>query len=178
MPFLCRLVNILTTLSGLIFSTRRYTQSHHFCVYLRYFSCVWCVSHASQLRVTRNTHLTFGWFVPYTWLFNIKTRFAKGVFYTHPILQAWRTVSKDIQTWNFLHLLTYVGTHCCPNFKAMAVFNVKLWVVKVSKVDVCGRPLFANPVIFCLHCMHIILLGTWVELWMNGPCLSELSKHM
>ena len=49
--------------------------------------------------------------------------------------------------------LQYVGTHCCPNFKAMAVFNLKLLITKVDKLDVCGRPLFANPVtnIVVLH---------------------------
>ena len=42
--------------------------------------------------------------------------------------------------------LTYVGTRCCLNFKGLAVFNLKLLIVKVGKMDVCGRPLFANPV--------------------------------
>jgi len=32
------------------------------------FPCVLCVLHALSLRVTRNTHLTFGWCVPYTCL--------------------------------------------------------------------------------------------------------------
>jgi len=45
-----------------------------------------------------------------------------------------------------LHDLTYVGTHFCPNFKLMAVFNLKLWIVKVGELDVWGRPLFANQV--------------------------------
>jgi len=44
--------------------------------------------------------------------------------------------------------LTYVSTHCCPNFNALAVSNLKLWISKISKLDVCGRPLFANPVTF------------------------------
>ena len=30
----------------------------------------------------------------------------------------------------------------------MAVFNLKLLIVKVGKLDVCGRPLFANPVTY------------------------------
>ena len=45
-----------------------------------------------------------------------------------------------------LHLSTHVNTHCCPNFKPTAVFNLKLLIVKVGKLDVCGRPLFANLV--------------------------------
>jgi len=30
----------------------------------------------------------------------------------------------------------------------MAVFNLKLLIVKVNKLDVCGRPLFANPITY------------------------------
>ena len=31
-------------------------------------------------------------------------------------------------------------------FKGMAVFNLKLLIVKVGKLEACGRPLFTNPV--------------------------------
>jgi len=34
----------------------------------------------------------------------------------------------------------------CPNFMAMSIFNRKLWIVNVDKLDVCRRPLFTNPV--------------------------------
>ena len=43
---------------------------------------------------------------------------------------------------------TYVCTHCCPNFKGIAASNVKLLIVNVGKLVVCGRPLFANPVYY------------------------------
>jgi len=54
---------------------------------------------------------------------------------TYPIQWTWRTVtyaSKHLQTWNFSHLLTCVGTYYCLNFMAMTVFNLKLWIIKVG----------------------------------------------
>ena len=30
----------------------------------------------------------------------------------------------------------------------MSYLNIKLWSLKVRKLDVCGRPLFANPVTY------------------------------
>jgi len=53
-----------------------------------------------------------------------------------------------MQSCNFLNLLAYVGAHYWPNFKAKTVFNLKLWVFKVGKLDVRVRPLFANPVTY------------------------------
>jgi len=73
----------------------------------------------------------------------------KGVFHTHAILVTWKTVtwlSNNKWSWNFFQPLSYVGTFCWPNFKSVACANLKLWIVKVGKLDVCGRPLFANPV--------------------------------
>jgi len=55
-----------------------------------------------------------------------------------------------------LHVFTYVGTHCCANFKGMAVFNLKLLIAKVSKLDVCGRPLFANPVTYIARIQYTV----------------------
>jgi len=45
----------------------------------------------------------------------------------------------NLQTWNFLCLLTDVGTHFRLNFKAMIVSILKLWIFKVGKLDACGR---------------------------------------
>jgi len=42
--------------------------------------------------------------------------------------------------------LHYVGDSCWPYFKSIAFTNLKLQIVKVGKLDVCGRPLFANLV--------------------------------
>jgi len=33
-----------------------------------------------------------------------------------------------------------------PNFSSIAHSDKKLWIVKVWKLDVCGRPFFANPI--------------------------------
>jgi len=65
----------------------------------------------------------------------------------------------------FLYLLTYVGTHWCPTFNAMAVFNLKLWIVNVGKLDVCGRSLFTNPVTF-MQCTKLPYVTINVEIWL------------
>ena len=75
----------------------------------------------------------------------------KRVFHTHPISWTCRTItllSNDVWYWNFLQPLTFVGVSCLPNFKSIAFTNLKLEIVKVNKLDVCWRPLFANPVTF------------------------------
>ena len=48
---------------------------------------------------------------------------------------------EDFKAHTNLHLLTYVGTNCCSNFKGMAFLNLKLLNVNVGKLDVCGRSL-------------------------------------
>ena len=48
----------------------------------------------------------------------------------------------------FLHLLIYVGTHCYPN----------LLIVKVGKLHVCRRLLFANPVTYCIDTNPSIII--------------------
>jgi len=78
----------------------------------------------------------------------------KGVFHTHPILWTWKPItlwSRKIQAWNFLHLLTYDCNQCWPNLKAIPLPNLMFWFSKVGKLDVCGRPLFANPVTYDLY---------------------------
>ena len=52
----------------------------------------------------------------------------------------------DKWSWNYLQSLSYVDTFSWPNFKSVyvACTNLKLWIIKVGKVDVWGRPLFAN----------------------------------
>jgi len=93
----------------------------------------------------------------------------KGVFHTHPVLWVWKTItglSKMIWSWNFLQPLSYVSASCWSNFKLIAFTNWRLWIIKVSNLDVCGRPLFANPVTYTLlhtantQCMHFILSRT------------------
>ena len=44
--------------------------------------------------------------------------------------------------------INYVGSHYSPNFKPITYCNLKLLIIKVSILDVCGRPLFANPVTY------------------------------
>jgi len=54
-------------------------------------------------------------------------------------------------------LLTHVDLHYHPNFKTVAVFNLKLRFAKVGKLDVCGRSLFTNSVTY--HGVTITFLG-------------------
>ena len=73
----------------------------------------------------------------------------KGAFHMHPIWWTWKTIKsllKYIWNWNFSQPLSYVGAFCWPNFKSIAFTNLKLQLVKV---DVHGRPIFANPVVTC-----------------------------
>jgi len=77
----------------------------------------------------------------------------KGVFHTHLFLWTWRAVtqvSKYIQIWKFSTFLH----HRFPKFKAFGVFNLKLWIIKVVKLDVCGRPLIANRVTILVCCFN------------------------
>jgi len=41
---------------------------------------------------------------------------------------------------SFYHLLTHVGPHYHPNFNTITVYNLKLRIVKVGKLDVCEDP--------------------------------------
>ena len=85
------------------------------------------------------------------------------------------------QTWNFLHLLTYVSTHCCLNFKALAISHLKLWIARVSKLDVCGRPLFTNIILPLIHShdtQHLYCLGfTSIHEFLIFQCKSWSSTH-
>ena len=88
------------------------------------------------------------------------TGFAKGVFHTHPIFWLWRTItwcSSKIQSWNFHNLLHYVGALNRAICRSIALTHVKLWIVEAWKSDVCGRPLFANPVTYIrmVNCLNI-----------------------
>ena len=56
----------------------------------------------------------------------------------------------------------------------MAVFNLKLLIVKVGKLDVCGRSLFANPVMNDVRYMNEIILMQFftrrvINPWNNLP---------
>jgi len=61
--------------------------------------------------------------------------------------------------WNF-HIMFYdVLTYLKPNFNSTAHLDGKLWIVKVWKLDVCGRPLFANPVTICDNTAALLCKG-------------------
>ena len=101
----------------------------------------------------------------------------KGVFHTHPIVQNWKIInllSNDIWSWNFLQPLTYVGTFCLPNFKSIALSNLTLRIVKVGKLDVCGRPLFANPVTYIQWSCESLYKLLCIEVWLLIIFLAKL----
>jgi len=69
-------------------------------------------------------------------------------------IQMWKAItliSKDLRGWNLLELSTYIGASSWPKFKSVALTNLELQIVKVVKLDVCGWPLFANPVTINVH---------------------------
>ena len=41
-----------------------------------------------------------------------------------------------------------IGKSCHKNFKAVVYLQAELHLLKVEKLDVCIRPLFANPVTY------------------------------
>jgi len=54
------------------------------------------------------------------------TGFVKRVFHTHPSLWTWRTVSsisKHIQTWNFLHLLVLTYVYELPKLTIVCMWK-------------------------------------------------------
>ena len=109
----------------------------HLNLYCTIYKLIFIInSNVSWLWLIHNMHEMW----PYLW---------KGVFHAYPISWTCRTItllSKDVWSWNFLQPLTYVGASCLPYFKSIAFTNLELKIVKVSSLDVCERPLFANPV--------------------------------
>ena len=50
--------------------------------------------------------------------------------------------------WNFHTMFYFVVAYFKLNFNSIAHSDGKLWIVKLWKLDVCGRLLFANPVTY------------------------------
>jgi len=50
--------------------------------------------------------------------------------------------------WNFQTMFYCVLAYFKPNFNPISYIDEKLWIIKVGKLDVSGRPLFANPVTY------------------------------
>ena len=75
----------------------------------------------------------------------------KGVFRTHTIYQLWQSIPSDwkqLSSWNlesseYQHRLIDV-----EYFRFVCALNPKLHSSKFIELDVCGRPLFANPVTY------------------------------
>ena len=57
-------------------------------------------------------------------------------------------LERKVDICNFFHPLSSVITHFGLNFKPIALHNLWLRIIEVGKLDVCGRPLFTNPVTF------------------------------
>ena len=75
----------------------------------------------------------------------------KGLPHTHPICQLWQLITSD---WKEL-LPWYLGSgghHYSwihgEIFRLICYLNTELWSPTFTELDVCGRPLFANPVTY------------------------------
>ena len=101
-------------------------------------------------------------------LHNMWPDLRKGVFHTHPLSWLWRTItwcSYKLQTWNFHHVLHYVSSLHCKNFKTIAVITLKLQIAEVGIFNVCWRPLFANPVTYTVNLIIFLVCITNTRLW-------------
>ena len=73
----------------------------------------------------------------------------KGVFHTHPIYQLLKIITSDWEKLLPSNSVNIDYNHRLidrENFKLVSSLITKLWVSKFIELDVCGRPLFANPV--------------------------------
>jgi len=69
--------------------------------------------------------------------------------------------------WNFHTIFYYILACFTPNFVSIAYSYWELWIIKVWKLDVCGRPLFANLVTYGVE----IFLGkcpTTISSWITA----------
>ena len=78
----------------------------------------------------------------------------KGVFHTHPIYQLWQSITPDwkkLMTWNLVNSEYQHSLMDGENVRLICYLNTKIWSSKLIELDVCGRPLFANPVTIILY---------------------------
>ena len=79
----------------------------------------------------------------------IVTEFAKRGLPHTSSFWLWKTItwcSIKVQVWNFHQFLHYASGLNCTISRSIAFKHLKLWIMEACKSDVCGRPLFANPV--------------------------------
>ena len=72
----------------------------------------------------------------------------KGVFRTHPIYQLWWLITfewKRLLTWNLVKSEHQHSLVDGKSFRLMCFLSTELWFSEFIELDVCGRPLFANP---------------------------------
>jgi len=77
----------------------------------------------------------------------------KGILYMHPIFQLWwgiTCVVVKLLLQNFVDWILHHQTTLWPNLKLITLPHMELHYFKVAKSDVCIRPLFANPVTYCI----------------------------
>ena len=85
--------------------------------------------------------------------------------------------SSKIQAWNFHHTLCYVRAGNCANLRPITCLCQTLCVVVVSILDVCGRPLIANPVTYQslpnkLNYQALSLYGNLFDIWSSSNIAS------
>jgi len=81
--------------------------------------------------------------------------------------------------------LLYVGASCKPHFKSIAFTNLKLWIVKACKMDVCRRPStwsnISNSVNKCelnnITLRHVLELDLCCNNFQNKRLAKASSQH-
>ena len=120
-----------------------------------YCSCLWITQHMYVCIM----YVTYIRSHPWHMWPNLR----KGVLYTHPNVWLYGCVTQlllYLQLWN---LVAGLSCHCAnstENFSVVACLQMKLWLVKVGKLDACIRPLFANSVTYVQYYI-IVLFHSW-----------------
>ena len=86
------------------------------------------------------------------------TGFAKRVFHTHPICKLPQLITLDVYKLRAYKLYSLEHQHSVrtgESAKLLSYLNTMLSSFKVRKLDVCGRPLFANPVTYNHLCNKV-----------------------
>jgi len=82
----------------------------------------------------------------------------KGVFHTHPVYQLWWFITLDwykLLTWNLVRSTCQHTLMTRGSFSSIFHSIPKLWSSKFGELDVCGRPLFANPVTYMFWVLRL-----------------------
>ena len=83
--------------------------------------------------------------------------YKKGLIYTHIQFFNVNQLVFDLQLWNLVAGRSYHCTYRIENFWLIAHLYMKVCFFKVTQLDACIRPPFANLVKYIVHCSIYIL---------------------